>query len=205
MLSIKKSQRLFFETFDGMARCAVEAAGILEAMFRNGTGAFPEHASRIKDVEHRCDDLVHGAVRELNRVFITPFDREDIHDLAVKLDDVVDLIDSTADRLVAFNVSQTGPEVAGMTDILLRQTEVIKRAVSDLGKSDHILDRCVEIHTLENEGDRLFHDGLVKLFATEKDPIELLKQKEIIEKMERATDRCEDVANVLEGITLKNA
>ena len=98
MLSIKKSQRLFFETFDGMARCAVEAAGILEAMFRNGTDQFAAHAGRIKDVEHRCDDLVHGAVRELNRVFITPFDREDIHDLVTAMDDHVDLMDAAASR-----------------------------------------------------------------------------------------------------------
>ena len=204
MFGFLSNDKVFFAIFADLAGKIHEAAGLLKTMVETGERR-DEFAARIKKVEHQCDELTHELVRKLNSTFITPFDREDIHDLAVKLDDVVDLIDSTADRLVAFNVSQTGREVAGLTDVLLRQTDVIKRAVSDLGKSDHILDRCVEIHTLENEGDRLFHEGLVRLFATEQNPIELLKQKEIIEKVERATDRCEDVANVLEGITLKNA
>ena len=144
-------------------------------------------------------------MRKLNSTFITPLDREDIHDLAVKLDDVVDLIDSTADRMVAFGVTWTSSEIADLTDVLKRQTEVMKQAVGDLSKSDYILARCVEIHSLENEADRLFHTGLVRMFHEIKDPIELLKQKEIIEKIEHATDRCEDVANVLEGIMLKSA
>ena len=204
MFGFLSNDKVFFAIFADLAAKIHEAAGLLKTMVETGEHR-DEFAARIKKVEHQCDELTHELVRKLNSTFITPFDREDIHDLAVKLDDVVDLIDSTADRLVAFNVSHTVHEVAGMSDVLLRQTDVIRRAVSDLGKSDHILDRCVEIHTLENEGDRLFHEGLVRLFAMEKNPIELLKQKEIIEKVERATDRCEDVANVLEGITLKNA
>ena len=123
----------------------------------------------------------------------------------MKLDDVVDYIDSTADRMVAFRVTTTSPEIHGLTDVLRRQTEVIKLAVGSMAVSDHLLERCVEIHTLENEADRLFHEGLVRLFREVNDPIELLKLKEIIEKIEHATDRCEDVANVLEGIMLKNA
>jgi hypothetical protein len=204
MFGFRSKDKIFHNIFQEVAEKTHEAAGLLKTMLETGDHR-EEYASRIKDLEHQCDELTHELVRTLNSTFITPFDREDIHDLAVKLDDVVDLIDSTADRLVAFNVSRTGSEAAALTDVLLRQTVVIKRALGQLGKGDSILDRCIEIHTLENEGDQLFHQGLVKLFQREQNPIELLKQKEIIEKVERATDRCEDVANVLEAITLKNA
>ncbi|HZI94891.1 MAG TPA: DUF47 family protein [Patescibacteria group bacterium] len=204
MFGFLSNDKAFFDIFADMADKINEAAGLLKAMVE--TAERPEeYAARIKHVEHQCDELTHNLVRKLNSTFITPLDREDIHDLAVKLDDVVDLIDSTADRMVAFRIKGTSVEVHGLTDVLRRQTEVIKLAVTNLGRTDKILDRCIEIHSLENEGDRLFHKGLVRLFSEVKDPIELLKQKEIIEKIEHATDRCEDVANVLEGIMLKNA
>src|SRR5262245_43514457 len=104
MLNIRKSNRLFFDTFEGMARGSVEAAQALESMFRNGADARGAYADQIKEIEHRCDHMVHDLVRELNRTFITPFDREDIHDLCTSLDDVVDLINSTASRAVLFGV-----------------------------------------------------------------------------------------------------
>ena len=204
MFGFLSNDKAFFSIFADLAGKIHEASGLLKSMVE--TGERPEeYASRIKSVEHECDELTHELVRKLNSSFITPFDREDIHDLAVKLDDVVDEIDSTADRLVAFAVARTWPQIASLADVLHRQTKVIKNAVGNLSKHDHILDRCVEIHMLENEGDRLFHQGLVHLFQQMKDPIELLKQKEIIEKVEHATDRCEDVANVLEAIVLKSA
>ena len=204
MLGFLSNDKAFFGIFAELADKVHEAAGLLKQMVE--TGDRPEEfASRIKHVEHQCDEMTHELVRKLNSTFITPLDREDIHDLAVKLDDVVDLIDSTADRMVAFRVTRTSRQVLDLTDVLMRQTDVIKQAVANLNRTDHILDRCIEIHSLENEGDRLFHEGLVGLFSEIKDPIELLKQKEIIEKIEHATDRCEDVANVLEGILLKNA
>src|SRR6267142_3158598 len=199
MFGFLSNDKAFFDIFADLAGKINEAAGLLKAMVE--TAERPEeYAARIKHVEHQCDELTHNLVRKLNSTFITPIDREDIHDLAVKLDDVVDMIDSTADRMVAFRITGTSLEVHGLTDVLRRQTEVIKLAVANMSKTDKILDRCIEIHSLENEGDRLFHAGLVRLFQEVKDPIELLKQKEIIEKIEHATDRCEDVANVLEGI-----
>ncbi|HKY32650.1 MAG TPA: DUF47 family protein [Candidatus Polarisedimenticolia bacterium] len=204
MFGFLSNDKAFFGIFRDLAERIDEAAGLLRTMVSTGDNP-EEYAARIKAVEHQCDELTHDLVRKLNSTFITPLDREDIHDLAVKLDDVVDLIDSTADRMVAFRVAWTSSEVHGLTDVLQRQTQVIRKAVAHLGKPDSILDRCVEIHTLENEGDRLFHAGLVRIFEEVKDPIELLKQKEIIEKVEHATDRCEDVANVLEAIMLKNA
>jgi uncharacterized protein len=198
------NDKAFFGVFADLSEKIEEAADLLRTMVTKGSG-HEESAARIKDVEHACDDLTHELVRRLNSTFITPLDREDIYNLAVKLDDVVDLIDSTADRMVAFGVGGTTPEVQQLTDILQRQTQVMRKAVGHLGKKDSIITHCREIHTLENEADRLFHVGLVRLFRDLKDPIELLKQKELIEKVEAATDRCEDVANVLEQITLKNA
>ena len=204
MFGFLSNDKAFFGVFAQLAEKIDEAAKLLRSMVETGNRP-EEHASRIKKVEHECDELTHDLVRRLNSTFITPLDREDIYGLAVKLDDVVDVIDSTADRMVAFRVEWTSRQVHGLTDVLQRQTEVLKRAIADLNKRDHILERCVEVHALENEGDRLFHEGLVSIFQEVKDPIELLKQKEIIEKVEHATDRCEDVANVLEAIVVKNA
>lgn len=204
MFGFLSNDKAFFGVFAQLAEKIDEAAKLLRSMVETGDRP-EEHASRIKKVEHECDELTHDLVRRLNSTFITPLDREDIYGLAVKLDDVVDVIDSTADRMVAFRVAWTSRQVHGLTDVLQRQTEVLKRAIADLNKRDHILERCVEVHALENEGDRLFHEGLVSIFQEVKDPIELLKQKEIIEKVEHATDRCEDVANVLEAIVVKNA
>ena len=204
MFGFLSNDKAFFGVFAQLAEKIDEAAKLLRSMVETGDRP-EEHANRIKRVEHECDELTHELLRRLNSTFITPLDREDIYGLAVKLDDVVDDIDSTADRMVAFRVEWTARQVHGLTDVLQRQTEVLKRAIADLNKRDHILERCVEVHTLENEGDRLFHEGLVSIFQEVKDPIELLKQKEIIEKVEHATDRCEDVANVLEAIVLKNS
>ena len=198
------NDKAFFSVFADLSEKIDQAAEMLHAMVTQGN-RHAEFAGRIKEVEHACDDLTHELVRRLNSTFITPLDREDIYNLAVKLDDVVDLIDSTADRMVAFGVGGTLLEVQQLCDVLRRQTQVMCKAVRHLGKHDSIITHCREIHTLENEADRLFHQGLVRMFRDIKDPIELLKQKEIIEKVEAATDRCEDVANVLEQITLKNA
>jgi predicted phosphate transport protein (TIGR00153 family) len=204
VFGILSNDKVFFDVFANMAAKIDQAADLLRNMVTLGDRQ-SEYAARIKDVEHDCDELTHEVVRKLNSTFITPLDREDIHDLAMKLDDVVDLIDSTADRMVAFGVEATMTEVQDITEILHRQTQVLCKAVVHLGKPDSIMKHCLEIHTLENEADRLFHKGLVRIFRELKDPIKLLKQKEIIEKVEAATDRCEDVANVLEQIMLKNA
>lgn len=205
MLSIKKSHRLFFETFEGMARCAVEAAGTLEAMFRNGSEAFASHATRIKDIEHRCDDLVHGAVRELNRVFITPFDREDIHDLVTAMDDHVDLMDAAASRAVLFKVGNMVPDAAALAGVIHRQSLKILEAVGQLQAPQAVLERCKEIKAMETEGDRLYREAMARLFEQHHtDPIFVIKAKEIIEVLEAGTDAGDRIAIVLERIVLKN-
>src|SRR5881628_2327575 len=119
LLSVKKTERLFFDTFDAMAAGATEAALILEEMFRNGTaGDAATYASRIKEIEHRCDALIHELVKTLHRTFITPIDREDIHDLAARMDDLVDLIDAAASRAVLFGVGGDVPDAAALARII---------------------------------------------------------------------------------------
>ena len=204
MLNIRKSQRLFFETFEGMAQGSVDAAHELEAMFTNGVTAFPTHAANIKEIEHRCDRMVHELVKELNRTFITPFDREDIHDLCTSLDDIVDLIDAAASRAVLFRVGSNVPDAPALAGVISRQAGKILEAVSHLKEPESILERCREIKEMETEGDSLYREAMASLFEKSHDPIFVIKAKEIIETLERATDAGDRIAIVLERIVLKN-
>ncbi|HZN03963.1 MAG TPA: DUF47 family protein, partial [Candidatus Polarisedimenticolia bacterium] len=188
MLSIKKSQRLFFEAFEGMARGAVDAAGILESLVGSGRDQMESHAARIKTIEHSCDRIVHDLVRELNRTFITPFDREDIHDLGTAQDDIVDLIDATASRAVLYGVGGEVPEAAGLAGVIKRQAGEILVAVSQLKEPEHILEQCKRIKDMETEGDRLYREAMKRIFGGTPDPIFVITAKEIIEMLEATTD-----------------
>ena len=173
-------------------------------MFRNGAEAHAECARRIKDIEHRCDGVVHDLVRALNRTFITPLDREDIHDLGSTLDDVVDLIDAVASRAVLFKVGAEVPDGAALAAIIRAQAAEIREAVVHLREPDNTLQRCRRINDLEKEGDRLYREAMARLFDSGRDPIFVIKAKEIIETLEAATDAAEDIAVVLERVVLKN-
>jgi len=204
MLSVKRTDKIFFDTFDAMAGGAVEAGKILEEMFRDGTGAVARHAERIKEIEHRCDALVHELVRTLHTTFITPIDREDIHDLGSAIDDVVDRIDAAASRAVLFKVGGEIPDAGDMARIIHWQGEEIRQAVAHLRDRETILGHCKRINELEKEGDRLYREAVARIFDSGRDPIFVIKAKEIIETLESATDAGEDVAIVLERILLKN-
>jgi hypothetical protein len=204
MLNIGKSRQLFFDTFTGMARGAVDAATVLQEMFGNGPHSAETYAGRIKEIEHRCDDLVHEAVRQLHRTFITPFDREDIHDLCTALDDLVDLMDACASRAVLFKVGGDVPDAAALAGVILRQSERIQDAVAHLKEPEVILDRCKDIKDMETEGDRLYREAMARIFEKSTDPIFVIKAKEIIEVLEAATDAGEHIAIVLERIVLKS-
>jgi hypothetical protein len=195
----------FFKIFNQMGVHILAAAEILREMLENPGGDLQTLAARIKDLEHIGDELTHRVIRELNKTFITPIDREDIHDLSTALDDVLDLIDSTAARIVLFKITDPIPEAPELATVLLSQVKEISAAVSRLQDNDHVIERCIEINRLENDGDRLFQTAIGRLFDEVKDPIDVIKRKEIIETMEHATDKAEDVANVLETITVKNA
>jgi predicted phosphate transport protein (TIGR00153 family) len=194
----------FFELFIALADNIHKGSAVLVEMFQGEDGA-EEYADRIKDLEHAGDDMTHSLMTRLNKTFITPFDREDIQLLSSRIDDVLDLTDAAASRMVTYHVDQVLPGVVELASILHEATGQVAAAVRTLGKQDHILSYCIEINRLENESDRVCRTLIARLFEQEKDPVMIIKWKEIIEVIETAVDKCEDVANVIETVTLKNA
>jgi len=164
-----------------------------------------QKVSHIKDLEHRGDQMTHDIMTRLNQTFITPFDREDIHELCSKLDDVIDLIDAFASRLVIYNIRALRPGAAELARIVRKATDEVHHAVTLLEKHDRILPHCIEINRLENEADTIVRAAIARLFEEEKDPVEIIKWKELYEVLEIATDKCEDIANVIESVVLKSA
>jgi predicted phosphate transport protein (TIGR00153 family) len=194
----------FFDLFEQQAATIVAAAGVLEELVLDYPNA-KEKVQRIRDLEHQGDTLTHEVVKKLNTTFITPIDREDIYALASRLDDILDLIDAVADRLLLYRVSKPTPGSVDMAKIIVKTAEATDRAVRCLRTlSPYYHKHAVEVNRLENEADRLLRDLLAGLFDGT-DPVEIIKWKELYETMEAVTDRCEDVVNVIEGITLKNA
>ncbi len=204
MTKIFKKDDKFFKIFGQMTVHILEAAESLGNMLRNPAGDLSPIAAKIKDIEHKGDELTHQVIDELNKTFITPIDREDIYDLTKALDDVLDLIDSTAIRIVLFRLNEPIGMAPEMAAVLLNQAAELSAAVSNMKDNDHVVERCIEINRLENDADRLFQLAIANLFDQVKDPIEVIKRKEIIETLEAATDKAEDVANVLESIVVKN-
>ncbi len=194
----------FHDMFVELAENVYRASQAMVAMLENYSNPASD-AEKIKDIEHANDTIMHSLMNKLNRTFITPFDREDIHELASKIDDVLDLTDAAASRLVTYRIDKIRPGVSDLSRVLLEATKEVVAAVRVLEKKNEILEHCIEINRLENEGDRVCRDLIANLFEQEKDPILVIKWKEIIEVLEIATDKCEDVANVVETITLKNA
>lgn len=192
----------YFDLFTGMAENLHAGAQALRSLFENYTDV-AEKVRSIKALEHRGDTLTHELMTRLNQTFITPFDREDIHELSSTLDDVLDLIDAAASRLVIYRVDGLRRGVLELSQILEQATAQVVCAVRVLEKHDHILDYCIEINRLENEADGQCRELIARLFDEEKDPVEIIKWKEIIEVIETAVDKCEDVANVIEGVVLK--
>jgi hypothetical protein len=205
MVKLFKKDEKFYRFFNQMTVHILEAAEILKQMVSEPDGELQSAAGRIKDLEHLGDDLTHTVIGELNKTFITPIDREDIHDLSMALDDVLDIIDATAGRMVLFQIRAHIHGVPEMASVLLDQVKEIAAAVNRLQDNDHVVERCVEINRLENDADRLFQSAIGRLFQEVSDPIDVIKRKEIIDSMERATDKAEDVSNVLESIVVKNA
>jgi predicted phosphate transport protein (TIGR00153 family) len=194
----------FFTLFSAMAENVhASAQGLLEML--EDFSSPKASADRIKALEHANDALTHNLMKRLNQTFITPFDREDIHELASKIDDVLDLIDAAAGRLIIYRVDRIRPGVTELAKVLCEATAQVAAAVRMLKKRKDILTHCIEINRLENEGDRICRSLIAGLFEQERDPVQIIKWKEIIEVLEIATDKCEDVANVIESVTLKSA
>jgi hypothetical protein len=196
-------ERSFFTLFSEVTGNIQTGARALADIFGDYRGV-SEKVQHIKDLEHRGDQLTHDIFTKLNQTFITPLDHEDIHELTSKLDDVLDLIDAVATRLVLYKVKKIRPGAAELADVLVRATGEIHAAVGRLEKPDHILDHCIQVKRLEHEGDAAVRAAIARLFEEEKDPVEIIKWKEILEVLETATDKCEDVTNVLEAVVLKS-
>lgn len=197
----------FFDHFEKAANNALQGAKLLGDFFADHND-LERKLKQIEDVEHAGDQITHDTMEMLNRTFITPIDREDIHSLVSKLDDILDLIYGTANRFVLYKVPSPGPDMKRVVQVLVRAVEEVAKAVPrlrNMKKPEMVLAQCIEINRLENEADEALRLAISNLFEREKDPIKVIKEKEILETMESATDCCEDVANVLEGIVLKNA
>jgi len=195
----------FFELFAEMAGNLSEGARLLNQILDD----FQDIESRVqglKAIEHRGDDMTHNILTKLNQTFITPFDREDIYRLASSLDDVLDFIYAAGVRLTMYKITAAPAAASRLAGIIVQQTDQLTEAVIRLEKKhDNVLDNCVEINRLENEADQVARSAIGVLFEKEKDPISLIKLKELYEVLETATDKAEDAANVLEGVVLKSA
>jgi len=195
----------FFDLFVEVATRNKEAAGYLRQLFAAAPDRRIPHVEAIKRLEHEADQITHEVVNRLDRTFITPLDREDIYQLAGDLDDVMDAMDGIARRAQIFRLGMPPEGVKHLAEVIERMVGVLAEGVSRLKKGDEVLKYCVEAKKLEEEGDAIYHESLGKLFENERDAIELIKWKEIYDNLERTLDQAEDVANVLESITLKHA
>lgn len=196
----------FFEMFVEIASNVADGARELSELLNNYDYAkMPAAVARITDIEHRGDEMTHKILIKLNQTFITPFDREDIHLLASSLDDVLDFIFSAADRLLNYRITNPSPSAKVLAGIILNQAEELTKALTLLGKDGNVLQHCVEVNRLENVADKVSREAIGRLFDGEPDPITLIKLKELLEVLEEASDKAEDVADVLETVILKNA
>lgn len=204
MLGFIRKDPTFFEMFSEIAKNLIDGSRTLVELFSNYPGR-TEKQAEIKRIEHVGDDLTHSVLRKLNQTFITPFDREDIHHLASSLDDVLDFVNGAAERTLMYKISDPPPAAAKLSKLVLAQCEQLGEAVGHLRNNGDVIERCIEIKRLENEADVVSREAIGRLFEAEKDALNLIKIKELLEVLEMATDKAEDAANVLETVILKNA
>jgi len=196
----------FFDAFEKHAQKTVEGCRAFVEMAQ-GKAPAAEACPRIKVIESECDHITHDVVERLHKVFITPLDRNDIFRLISKMDDVMDFVEAAAMRVALYEVDSKNKELGDLARVLLSGSERISEAVTGMRNLKHpelILEKCVEINRLENEADVQLRGAIAKLFREEKNPIEVIKWKEIFERIEEAMDVCEDVSNIVEGIVLKH-
>ncbi|MGJ1206339.1 DUF47 domain-containing protein [Sphingobacterium lactis] len=199
----------FFPLFEQAGSNLIEMAKLLkESVHTTDLQLRKDNSKVLEDLEHKGDNLTHQIHLELGKNFITPFDREDIHALASSLDDVADFIHGASNRMELYKVTETSEAMKEISSLILEATEHVAKALfelKDLKNIRNITDSCVRINSVENKADYIFDKAVAELFEYEKDAINLIKNKEVLSAMEDATDKCEDVANVLESILVKNA
>ena len=197
----------FFDFFEQHAALTIE--GTKEFLSLVTTGAnIPTKCRRISDIEHETDTITHRCVEALHKTFITPIDRDSIHRLITRMDDIMDFVEAAAERVELYELVVMTGDVRDMADVLHRttmQVEVAVRGLRSLNNPQATLKLCIDINRLENEADAILRRSVARLFKEEKDPIVVIKWKEVYENLESATDRCEDVANIIEGVILEHA
>jgi len=206
--SIIPREEVFFDNFEKICALMGEAAKALRAMLENG-GPYAEAAQRIKEIEGQADELTHHSIEKLHKTFVTPLDRQDILRLIVGLDDILDTTEAVASLLNLYNPRDAMQEARHLADLLVQGAEKVALMVGLLRQPSKAPDRlmalAVELNQLENEADQAYQKAIARLFQEENDTKELIKWKDILEHIEAATDRCEDVGDIIEGIVLENA
>jgi predicted phosphate transport protein (TIGR00153 family) len=195
----------FFTLFQQAADLIVEGAKEFRVMLSD-LSAKESHARSIQEKEQQADEVTHRTVELLHKTFITPLDREDIHQLISRMDDILDHIEAASERIFLYDIQVAPPEAIQLADICIQSAEHVRHAVNhlqDLKNPQTIIEHCVEVNRLENEADHILRSAMAKLFRDEPDTRQLIKYKEIFELLETVTDRCEDVANIVEGIVLE--
>lgn len=202
---IMPQDKIFFRLLEDQAELAVKLAELFQTMIREYT-SFHVLIKRMKLMEHEGDELVHEIIQRLHKSFITPIDQEDISKLASLYDDVLDLIDSTANRMYLFKIEKPNQIIREFVDIIVQQVKEVSAATKQIRKikQKEMEQRFKAVHSLENEADDLYDFALVELFK-EKDPIKIMMMKDIYDFLEQVTDKCEDVCLVIQDVVIKNA
>jgi predicted phosphate transport protein (TIGR00153 family) len=203
-LPLVPRERRFYDLFEQQAAAIVAAGEILQAMLANGCDRAALQ-TEIKEWEHRGDEVTHEIVRTLNRTFVTPFDREDIYALSSGLDDVLDYVDEVANTIVLYRIAVIPEPARRMGTLALEAAREVERAIGKLERLADLEPHWIEVHRIENVGDSVSRGAIAQLFDGSFEPLEVVKLKDLYGLLESALDRCEDVANVIESITIKNA
>ncbi|MBI4345437.1 MAG: DUF47 domain-containing protein [Elusimicrobia bacterium] len=206
-ISLIPKEEKFFDFFEAQAAHNVEATRLFKELCQKWSSDSPL-IDKLRDIEHEADITTHEIIDKLNRTFITPFDREDIHALASELDDIVDLAQSVSIRMKLFKISEVPKDMVDLADILHQSAENVQKAIKELkhlSNPRRLLDYCIEINRLENAGDQALAHAVGRLFEGKPDPLHVIKWKEIYEAIEAAIDKCEDVANTIESILVKQS
>jgi predicted phosphate transport protein (TIGR00153 family) len=207
MFNLIPREGKFFDLFRDSANLIVEGSVELRELLKDLKQA-EDRTHKIKALEHRADEVTHQAIDLLHKTFITPMDRDDIHWLVTRMDDIMDYLEEASIKVSMYGITKVNPEVNRLADLCVQSAEAVGKAVQhleNLKNPSEIVKTCVDINRLENEADQVLREGLAKLFREENDLKQLIKLKEVMESLENATDRCEDVANIIEGIVLEYA
>ncbi|HOW28583.1 MAG TPA: DUF47 family protein [Elusimicrobiota bacterium] len=205
-LNLIPTEKKFFTLYETQADFMCEATRIFLEMISHWNERMP-HIDRIRVIEHEADITTHEIIDLLNRTFVTPLDREDIHRLASEMDDVVDMVKATTNRMHIYKLKDTTPELIRLAEVLVQSAIMVRKSIGllrDSAQSFRLREYCIEINRLENEGDIQLENALDKLFSVEMPPVDVMKWKEIYEATESAIDKCEHVANILDGIRVKH-